>query len=104
MTTDFRKEASLLLLAWSDVDKEALYKLPSLFYEEMRRRAHRYMSRERAGNTLQTTALVHEAYVRLVDAQGVQWENRGHFFCRGGEKKRGRRAELWWGGGGHHSA
>src|ERR1051325_3975031 len=47
----------------------------------MHRLAHRYMSRERAGNTLQTTALVHEAYVRLVDGQGVQWENRAHFFA-----------------------
>ena len=81
MTTESRKEVSLLLLAWSHGDEEALDKLLPLVYEEMHRLAHRYMSRERAGNTLQTTALVHEAYVRLVDAQGVQWENRAHFFA-----------------------
>jgi len=81
MTTDSRKEVSLLLLAWSHGDQEALDKLLPLVYQEMHRLAHRYMSRERAGNTLQTTALVHEAYVRLVDGQGVQWENRAHFFA-----------------------
>src|SRR5204862_6182379 len=48
---------------------------------ELHRLAHRYISRERPGNTLQTTALAHEAYVRLVDAQGVQWHNRAHFFA-----------------------
>src|ERR1051325_8596018 len=81
MATDSRKEVSLLLLAWSHGDEEALDTLLPLVYEEMHRLAHRYMSRERGGNTLQTTALVHEAYVRLVDAQGVQWEKRAHFFA-----------------------
>src|ERR1051325_4476855 len=76
MTTD---SLSLLLLAWSHGDQEALDKLLPLVYQEMHRLAHRYMSRERAGNTLQTTALVHEAYVRLEIGQGVQWENRAHF-------------------------
>ena len=81
MTTDSPKEVSQLLLAWSDGDQAALDKLVPLVYEELHRLAHRYISRERAGNTLQTTALAHEAYLRLVDAQGVQWENRAHFFA-----------------------
>ena len=81
MTTDSPKEVSQLLLAWSDGDQAALDKLVPLVYEELHRLAHRYISRERPGNTLQTTALAHEAYLRLVDAQGVQWENRAHFFA-----------------------
>jgi len=81
MTPDSPKEVSLLLLAWSDGDQAALDKLVPLVYEELHRLAHRYISRERPGNTLQTTALAHEAYLRLVDAKGVQWENRAHFFA-----------------------
>ena len=81
MTTDSPKEVSLLLLAWSEGDQTALDELVPLVYEELHRLAHRYLSRERAGNMLQTTALAHEAYLRLVDAQGVQWENRAHFFA-----------------------
>jgi RNA polymerase sigma-70 factor (ECF subfamily) len=81
MTTDSPKEVSLLLLAWSHGDQEALDKLVPLVYQELHRLAHRYISRERAGNTMQTTALAHEAYLRLVDAHGVQWQNRAHFFA-----------------------
>jgi RNA polymerase sigma factor (TIGR02999 family) len=61
-------------------DKEALDKLMPVVYDELRRQAARYLRREQAGNTLQTTALIHEAYVRLVDQRNVQWQNRAHFF------------------------
>src|SRR6059058_2164201 len=73
-------EVTQLLLAWSDGDRTALDKLTPLVYEELRRMAHRYMSRERPGHTLQTTALVNEAYLRLVNREAVQWQNRAHFF------------------------
>jgi RNA polymerase sigma factor (TIGR02999 family) len=61
-------------------DREALDKLMPAVYDELRRQAERYLRRERAGHTLQTTALIHEAYVRLVDQRNVQWQNRAHFF------------------------
>ena len=81
MTADSPEEVSQLLLAWSKGDQAALDKLIPLVYEELHRLAHRYISRERSGNTLQTTALAHEAYLRLVDTKGVQWQNRAHFFA-----------------------
>src|SRR5919202_5535581 len=74
-------EVTQLLIAWSDGDKSALDRLMPLIYEELRRLAHRYMSRERAGHTLQTTALVNEAYLRLVNWREVRWQNRAHFFA-----------------------
>jgi len=74
-------EVTGLLEAWSHGDKAALDKLTPLVHSELRQLAHRYMSRERAGHTLQTTALVNEAYVRLVDQKNVQWQNRAHFFA-----------------------
>ncbi len=74
-------EVTQLLRAWSEGDPAALDRLIPLVQAELRRRATRYMRRERVGHTLQTTALVHEAYLRLVDAQGVRWQNRGHFFA-----------------------
>jgi RNA polymerase sigma factor (TIGR02999 family) len=61
-------------------DKEALDKLMPAVYDELRRQAARYLRREQAGHTLQTTALIHEAYLRLVDQHNVQWQNRAHFF------------------------
>jgi RNA polymerase sigma factor (TIGR02999 family) len=70
-----------LLAAWSRGDESALEKLMPLVYDELRRLANRYMGRERAGHTLQTTALVNEAYLRLVGASGVRWQNRAHFFA-----------------------
>jgi RNA polymerase sigma factor (TIGR02999 family) len=73
-------EITQLLLAWSDGDKQALDRLVPLVYDELRRLAQNYMRRERAGQTLQTTALIHEAYLRLIDADRVQWRNRAHFF------------------------
>jgi RNA polymerase sigma factor (TIGR02999 family) len=72
------------LIAWSQGDEAALDQLIPLVHEELRRLAKRYMRRERgqrAARTLQTTALVNEAYLRLVDAQRVQWQNRAHFFA-----------------------
>ena len=69
-----------LLLGWGKGDKEALDQLLPLVYDELRRQAARYLRREHAGHTLQTTALIHEAYIRLVDQKRVQWQNRAHFF------------------------
>jgi len=76
-----------LLVAWSDGDKQAYDKLMPLVYDELHRLAHRYMSRERPGHTLQTTALLGEAYLRLVD-QKVRWQNRSHFFAIAAEVMR----------------
>lgn len=69
-----------LLQAWSAGDRTALDRLVPLVHAELRRLARRYMRRERAGHTLQTTALIHEAYIRLVEARGINWQNRAHFF------------------------
>jgi RNA polymerase sigma factor (TIGR02999 family) len=68
-----------LLVAWSQGDEGALETLTPLVYDELRRLARSYMRRERAGHTLQSTALVHEAFMRLVD-QNVRWNSRAHFF------------------------
>jgi RNA polymerase sigma-70 factor, ECF subfamily len=70
-----------LLTAWSRGDESAQQKLIPLVYEELHRLAHTYMRRERENHTLQTTALVHEAYARLAHAQGVRWQGRSHFFA-----------------------
>ena len=69
-----------LLKAWSNGDQSARDQVMLLVYEELRRMAHQYMRKERPGHTLQTSALVHEAYVRLVDQTDVQWQNRAHFY------------------------
>lgn len=69
-----------LLIDWSNGDRAALDKLIPVVEDELRRLAHRYMNHERVGHTLQTTALVNEAYVRLVNRKNVQWQNRAHFF------------------------
>ena len=69
-----------LLIAWSDGHPEALDRLAPIVYEDLRRLAAGYMRREPAGHALQPTALVHEAYLRLVDQRQVQWRNRAHFF------------------------
>jgi RNA polymerase sigma factor (TIGR02999 family) len=74
-------EVSQLLLAWSEGDRAALDQLMPLVYAELRRLAKSHMRRERAGQTLQTTALIHEAYLRLIDADSVRLENRAHFFA-----------------------
>jgi RNA polymerase sigma-70 factor, ECF subfamily len=74
-------EITQLLIDWSNGSQNALERLFPLVYEELRRLAHRYMSKERPGHTLQTTAVVHEAYLRLIDQKHVQWQNRAHFFA-----------------------
>ena len=70
-----------MLAEWSEGNQSALDELYPLVYEELHRLARRYMSRERKGHTLQTTALINEAYVRLVDQRNVHWANRSHFFA-----------------------
>ena len=70
-----------LLAAWSDGKAAAFEKLVPLVYEELHRLAHRYMRRERSDHTLQTSALVNEAYLRLVGTKNVRWQNRAHFFA-----------------------
>lgn len=72
-------EITQLLKAWSGGDKSALERLTPLVYAELHRIAHRYMVQERAGHTLQTTELVNEVYLRLVDAGKVNWQDRAHF-------------------------
>ena len=74
-------EITQLLDAWSRGNQSALDELYPLVYDELHRLARRYMSRERKGHTLQTTALINEAYVRLVDQRSVHWANRSHFFA-----------------------
>ncbi|MBO0719935.1 MAG: sigma-70 family RNA polymerase sigma factor [Blastocatellia bacterium] len=69
-----------LLLAWSDGDQTALEKLTPLVYAELHRLAKGYMVRELSGSMLQTTALIHEAYIRLIDWKNARWQNRAHFF------------------------
>jgi RNA polymerase sigma factor (TIGR02999 family) len=74
------KEITQLLVAWSEGDESALDRLAPLIDSELHRLAHHYMSRERPGHLLQTSALVNEAYVRLIDWKNVRWQNRAHFF------------------------
>ena len=74
------KEVTELLLDWSSGNQAALDKLMPLVYEELHRLAHHYMARERPEHTLQTSALVNEAYLRLVDQENVPWQNRAQFF------------------------
>jgi len=74
-------EITQLLAQWREGNQSALDELYPLVYDELHRLARRYMSRERKGHTLQTTALINEAYVRLVDQKNVPWANRSHFFA-----------------------
>ncbi len=74
-------EVTELLLAWSRGDGSALERLLPLVYEELHRRAEGFMRRERAGHTLQPTALVHETYLKLIDQKRVAWKNRAHFLA-----------------------
>jgi RNA polymerase sigma factor (TIGR02999 family) len=80
MSASSPQEVMQLLVAWSNGDKAALDRLMPLVYGELHRLAHHYMTRERPGHSLQTTALVNEAYFRLVDQKQVHWKNRAHFF------------------------
>lgn len=74
-------EVTQLLINWSNGDKAALDDLVPMVQAELRRIARRYMRREDPGHTLQTSALINEAYIRLIDQQDVQWQNRAHFFA-----------------------
>jgi RNA polymerase sigma factor (TIGR02999 family) len=80
MTTPSPEEITQLLKAWSDGDQAALERLTPLVQAELHRLARRYMSKESPGHTLQATALVNEAFVRLIDWKNVRWQNRAHFF------------------------
>ena len=74
------KEITRWLIAWSDGDETALNQLAPLIHAELHRLAHQYMGRERPGHLLQTSALINEAYIRLIDWKNVRWQNRAHFF------------------------
>src|SRR5215471_16448413 len=80
MATPSSQEITQLLLAWSDGDQAALEKLTPLVYAELHRLAKGYMLGERPGHTLQTTALINEVYLRLIDWKNVRWQSRAHFF------------------------
>jgi RNA polymerase sigma factor (TIGR02999 family) len=80
LNTPSPQDVTGILKEWSDGDKDAPLKLMPLVYEELRRLARDYLRRERSDHTLQATALVHEAYVRMVGAQNVGWQNRAHFY------------------------
>jgi RNA polymerase sigma factor (TIGR02999 family) len=98
-------DVSKLLRAWRDGDASALEKLTPIVYSELHRLARRYMRGERPGHSLQTTALVNEAYMRLVDYKRMQWQNRAHFFAVSAQLMRrilvehARRRNLKRGGG-----
>jgi RNA polymerase sigma factor (TIGR02999 family) len=80
MAAPSQNEVTRLLIDWSNGDRAALDQLIPLVYDELRRLAGRYMRSESQGHTLQTSALVNEAYLRLVDQKNVHWQNRAHFF------------------------
>ena len=73
-------EITKMLRAWSEGDRAAADQFMPVIYDELRRQAHRFLNRERANHTLQTTALVHEAYLRLTEQRDVSWQNRAQFF------------------------
>jgi RNA polymerase sigma-70 factor, ECF subfamily len=81
MTRPAPEEVSQLLLDWSNGDQAALDKVMPVVYQELHRMAHHYMRKERVGQTLQTTALVNEAYLRLADYKKMRWQSRAHFFA-----------------------
>lgn len=81
MPAPTHEQVSVLLRAWTDGDESALEKLTPIIYEELKRLARHYMGGERDGHTLQTTALVNEAYLRLVDCNRMKWQDRAHFFA-----------------------
>ena len=81
MSAPSQKQITQMLVDWGNGDQAALEKLTPLVYGELHRLARRYMGRERPGHTLQTSALVNEAYVRLIDWKNIHWQNRAHFFA-----------------------
>lgn len=80
MPVNNTQEITGLLKKWSEGDSEALEELTPIIYAELHKIARRYMNREQAGHTLQTTALVNEAYIRLIDWKTAKWESRSHFY------------------------
>ena len=78
---DSGKDVTQLLTAWRSGDRAALDQLMAIVYDELRSLANRFLRDERDGHTLQTTALVHEAYLKLAGYSGVEWQNRAHFFA-----------------------
>ena len=101
-------EITKLLHAWSEGDQSALERLTPIVFDELHRLASRYMKRERPGHSLQTTALVNEAYMRLVDYKRMEWQDRAHFFAVSAQLIRrilvehARRHNLTRGGGVQH--
>jgi RNA polymerase sigma-70 factor (ECF subfamily) len=101
-------DISGLLRAWGGGDRSALERLTPMVYDELHRLARRYMKRERPGHSLQTTALVNEAYTRLVDYKRMEWQDRAHFFAVSAQLMRrilvdhARRHNLKRGGGVQH--
>jgi RNA polymerase sigma-70 factor (ECF subfamily) len=101
-------DVSTLLRAWSDGDRSALERLTPIVYDELHKLARRHIKRERAGHSLQTTALVNEAYMRLVGYTRMQWQDRAHFFAVSAQVMRrilvdhARRRNLKRGGGVQH--
>jgi RNA polymerase sigma factor (TIGR02999 family) len=81
MTVSSTHEVTQLLKAWTTGDEQALEKLTPLVYQQLHRAAQRYMAGERSGHVLQTTALVNEVYLRLVDCNQIDWQDRAHFFA-----------------------
>jgi RNA polymerase sigma factor (TIGR02999 family) len=108
--TSTEADVSTLLRAWSEGDQSALDRLAPIVYDELRRLAGHYLSRERTGHSLQATALVNEAYLRLVDYKRMRWEGRAHFFAVSAQLMRrilvdhARRHNLKRGGGVQHVA
>lgn len=81
MTKPAAQDVTQLLIDWSDGDKAAFDRVVPLVHDELHRIAHRYMRRENPGHTLQTTAVVNEAYLRLIDQTRMRWQDRSHFFA-----------------------
>jgi RNA polymerase sigma-70 factor (ECF subfamily) len=102
------EDVSTLLRAWTEGDQKALEKLMPIVYDELRRLGRRYLRAERSGHSLQATALVNEAYTRLVDYKRMQWQDRAHFFAVSAQLMRrilvehARRRNLKRGGAVHH--
>ena len=88
MTPAEPNEITRLLRAWGGGDAQALDRLAPVVFDELRRLSRRYMRRERAGHTLQTTALVNEVYLRLVNVTGMDWKDRAHFFAMSAQMMR----------------
>ncbi|MEW6366295.1 MAG: sigma-70 family RNA polymerase sigma factor [Acidobacteriota bacterium] len=87
-TPSSREQLTQMLVDWGKGDENAMAELMPLVYEELHRLARRYMSRERAGHTLQATALVNEAYLRLIDQTRVNWQNRAQFYAIAAQQMR----------------